>query len=180
MPCFSDDFVSMHLNRWHQWLGKFSGKPNIKGLEIGSHEGRSAAWFAQNILTHESSTLTCIDPWVAPVFYSNIAPDARKIRCIAKASQVALRDGSFVAESYHFVYIDGDHRAPQVLQDAVLAFPLLVRGGIMILDDYAWRSSSPDVPQSMPKVAIDAFVTVFSEQLRVLYSGWQFALEKLS
>ena len=32
------------------------------------------------------------------------------------------------------VYIDGSHEAPDVLTDAVMAWKLLVEGGIMILD----------------------------------------------
>jgi predicted O-methyltransferase YrrM len=31
-------------------------------LEIGSYEGLSAVFFADNLLNHQNSSLTCIDP----------------------------------------------------------------------------------------------------------------------
>jgi len=149
-------------------------------MEIGSYEGRSALWFAQNVVTHPSSKLTCIDPKFKPAFESNLAPVRARIRMIGSKSEMALRDPAFRPESYHFIYIDGDHRAVNVLGDAVLTFPLLIRGGIMIFDDYRWKSATPDVPQSMPLIAIDAFVTVFRSELRVLHQGWQVAVEKIT
>jgi hypothetical protein len=34
---------------------------------------------------------------------------------------------------------DGSHRARDVLEDAVLSWPLLKVGGIMLFDDYLWQ-----------------------------------------
>ncbi|MCM8831198.1 MAG: class I SAM-dependent methyltransferase [Candidatus Omnitrophica bacterium] len=33
----------------------------------------------------------------------------------------------------------GNHNAPSVLMDAVLCWPLLKNGGILIFDDYLWK-----------------------------------------
>ena len=44
-------------------LSEFKGKKNLEFLEIGSFCGNSAAWMLENILTDESSKLTCVDPW---------------------------------------------------------------------------------------------------------------------
>lgn len=38
-------------------------------LEIGSFEGKSTVWFIDNLLKHQNSTITCIDPWMN--FYQN-------------------------------------------------------------------------------------------------------------
>jgi hypothetical protein len=43
-----------------QALKQYQGK-EVHGLEIGSFEGRSAIWFFDNILTHPSATMTCVD-----------------------------------------------------------------------------------------------------------------------
>jgi cephalosporin hydroxylase len=77
------------------------------------------------------------------------------------------------------VYIDGNHTAPCVLADAVLSFPLLVSGGIMIFDDYLWESKQRELTQTMPRIAIDAFLNVFENRLQVLHRGWQVAVLKI-
>jgi len=146
--------------------------PNIKAIEIGCWEGRTTIWFLNNILNHESSRIVCIDPHPKSVFFQNIQPFRHKVTLMTQISQVALRDSSLNLNSFHFIYVDGNHAAPAVLEDAVLAFRLLRKGGIMIFDDYGWKSATPNVPQSMPKIAIDAFLNVFSNRL-VLLAGRQ-------
>jgi hypothetical protein len=49
----------------------------------------------------------------------------------------------------------------------------------MIFDDYQWKSTTPEMPQSMPLIAIDAFVSVFKNEIRMLHQRWQVAVEKL-
>lgn len=39
-------------------------------------------------------------------------------------------------ERFDFIYVDGSHRSPDVIYDAILSFGLLKKGGIMIFDDY--------------------------------------------
>jgi predicted O-methyltransferase YrrM len=176
---FTRNWTTVNASLWMRLLGHFSWQPNIHGIEIGCFEGRSAIFFLKNILQHETSSLTCIDPFPRPAFTNNIRPWRHKIRLIQRRSQAALRDRSFHAGSFQFVYIDGNHTAPCVLADAVLAFPLLVSGGIMIFDDYLWESKQPQLPQTMPRIAIDAFLNVFKPNLKVLHEGWQLAIQKL-
>ncbi len=66
--------------------------------------------------------------------------------------------------------MDGSHQAPDVLADAVFAFPLLKVGGLMIFDDYLWSMELPGQQDSfnMPKPAIDAFVNIYQRKVRVL------------
>jgi hypothetical protein len=49
----------------------------------------------------------------------------------------------------------------------------------MIFDDYPWISGTPELPESMPAIGIDAFLSAFRGRLRVLQQGWQIAVEKL-
>jgi len=49
------------INTWENILKHLKGEPDVHGLEIGSYEGMSAIWALQNILTHSSSTITCLD-----------------------------------------------------------------------------------------------------------------------
>lgn len=179
MRQFTYDFTSDHVSSWSQLLRKFRGSPEVHGLEIGCFEGRSSIWFLENILQHDTSLLTCIDPSFPLVFHHNISQFGEKVEFIEQKSELALRNQSLVFDSIHFVYIDGNHSSANVLQDAVLSFPLLIRGGVMIFDDYLWKSRSPNDARSMPRLAIDAFLSVFGDRLLLRHKGWQVAVERI-
>ena len=151
----------------------------MRGIEIGVFEGRSTLWFLDNVLQHESSSLTCIEPNCEESFFINTSGYLHKIQLLQKRSAIALKDSSLTLSSFNFIYVDGDHSAPSVLEDAILSFPLLARRGILIFDDYNWRSSTPEISQSMPKLAIDAFLDVYKGQYDLLYRGYQVAIRRL-
>ena len=79
---------------------------------------------------------------------------------------------------FDFIYIDGDHTAPAVLTDACMAWPLLKKGGIMLFDDYHWNPNNYNEYQT-PKRGVDAFSHVFGNQFKVVYDGYQIAVQKL-
>src|SRR5437868_2701075 len=58
---FHTDWFDVHIPIWEKCLGSMSGKADLRFLEVGSFEGRSACWLLQNILTHDSARLTCVD-----------------------------------------------------------------------------------------------------------------------
>jgi predicted O-methyltransferase YrrM len=99
------------------------------------------------------------------------ASHAASVRKLKKSSTQALAEIMARQEApFDLIYVDGSHRAPDVLADAVLAFQLLRVGGIMIFDDYLWRLE-PDGrqdPLNMPKPAIDSFINIFQRKLRVM------------
>jgi predicted O-methyltransferase YrrM len=78
--------------------------------------------------------------------------------------------------TYDFIYIDGDHTAEGVLQDAVLAWRLLKPGGIMAFDDYLWED--PRGIEFQPGWAIDTFVGAVKDESEVLLSNSQVWLRK--
>lgn len=77
---------------------------------------------------------------------------------------------------YNFIYIDGSHQAKDVLTDACMAWQVLAPGGIMVFDDYVW--GNPRDILHRPKVAIDAFVNTFAEELQVVHSGYQLIVKR--
>ena len=161
------------------------------GLEIGSFEGRSTVWFLENILTHQSSTITCIDTFEGSVehseehtkhmkslFEGNVLdnfPSDKVIVHVGK-SQNVLRN--LTQPKYDFIFIDGDHRAMSVIEDAILSFRLLKVGGIMMFDDYKWLD--PRFPRDIdgPQVAIDSFVYIYKDYVDVLYKDYILILQK--
>jgi predicted O-methyltransferase YrrM len=135
-------------------------------LEIGSFEGRSTVWFLDNVLTHPSATIVCVDTFEFghARFDHNISVSgfAEKVRKLKGSSDLLIP--SLPLESFDIVYVDGDHHAPNVLMDGVLSWYRLKPGGVMIFDD-DWMDKLPD---SRPQMAIDLFLKLFEGRHEIL------------
>ena len=77
---------------------------------------------------------------------------------------------------FDFIYIDGSHIAKDVLTDACMAWPLLKPNGVMVFDDYLW--GNPRDVLHRPKAAVDAFTTLFAEELEIIHVGYQAVVRK--
>jgi len=63
------------------------------------------------------------------------------------------------------------------MEDAILSFALLKRGGLMIFDDYEWTCSKKYIDD--PKPAIDAFMILYADKIKVLFINQQVIIRKL-
>ncbi len=176
---FTADWFSRNIPVWERILDRFKGKPNIHYLEIGVFEGMSAFWMLENILTHSTSKLTGIDIFPKHIeerFYANLKKSGfeDKVTVVKGRSQKELK--RFSNNSFDIIYIDGGHTAADVLADAVLCWPLLKEEGILIFDDYLWEKEYP--PQMKPKIAVDAFITVYINHIEVIHRAYQVVLKK--
>lgn len=163
-------------------------------LEIGSFEGRSTVWIMEN-MARKGDRILCIDTWkggeehggedMAAVwkrFKANTEIAARKTGVfvgIARGTSVHHLAGEIEEDqfsTYDFIYIDGSHVAKDVLTDACMAWPLLKQGGIMVFDDYAW--GDPRDILHRPKIAIDAFMNIFAEEVELIHMGYQAIIKK--
>jgi predicted O-methyltransferase YrrM len=151
---FQADWFSEQIPWWDVQLARFKGKPNLHFLEIGSFEGRSTVWLLENILTDASSKLTCIDTFsgspehenttlhiseIEKHFRHNIKESGSELKVIVKKGFSRDILPTLAPCSYDCIYIDGSHKASDVLEDAVLSKLLLKKGGIIIFDDYVWE-----------------------------------------
>jgi predicted O-methyltransferase YrrM len=59
---FTQDWFSS--NDLEQFL-PINTQAELHILEIGSFEGKSTVWFIEKLLNNQSSTVTCIDPWIS-------------------------------------------------------------------------------------------------------------------
>lgn len=179
---FSSDWVSANQGTWSTVLNELEGKANIHGLEIGSFEGRSAIWFLENVLTHSSSTITCVDVFdgdFEETFDYNVSAFGQpgKIIKIKGASENVLR--TLKSQYYDFAYIDGAHDAKDVLTDAILTWQVMKPGGVIIFDDYRYKGLGAWVrPEKTPRIAIDAFLRVYEPHLDVLHKDYQLVVRK--
>lgn len=187
---FTHDWFSS--NDLQQFLDsqELNSKP-ISMLEIGSFEGKSTVWFLENILQNEKSTITCIDPWTSysqdsnslnsysqentewdfkthkDTFDYNIQESGFSDKTIAIQgfSHKILPQFLVDEKQFDIIFIDGNHVAPYVLQDAVLSWNLLNKEGIMIFDDYLWGQQN----HLAPKPAIDSFCFIFQDYVKLIW-----------
>jgi len=177
-----------HCENWSKWLGHLAGQP-AKGLEVGSHEGKSAIWFLENILNHPESSITCVDTWKGgedlpqvyddlmwKTFLKNTASFGNKINCIRNRSENVLP--TLPSDHFDFAYIDGSHTAASVLSDSVLTWILVKSGGVVMWDDYLWEL--PRDPVKQPRMAIDSFLACNHGRYTIISHGWQVAVKKIT
>ena len=186
---FTVDWFTHNIPSWDRYLNNFKNKPNLNFLEIGSFQGRSTVWLLENILTDESSSITCIDTFegsiehhinfknelinLFDIFVHNVSTFKNKVNIIRGKSQEVLK---LLNENYDFIYIDGDHTAVSVIEDAILSFSLLKKDGIMIFDDYMWLQMNNYIDN--PKPAIDAFLELYANKITLLYKDYQVIIKK--
>ncbi len=178
---FSEDWFTWNVGVWREVLASYAGQPDLRYLEIGLFEGRSALWIAENVLTHETSRLTGIDPFLGEGseerLYANLETfgEPERFTVIKGFSQQELP--KLEPESFDIIYIDGSHTADDVLADAVMSWELLKEGGLVIFDDYGWRTVLP--VEQRPMMAIDAFITAYRNRLEVIHRGFQVIARKV-
>jgi hypothetical protein len=88
--------------------------------------------------------------------------------------------GSGGGGKFDVAYVDGSHNARDVMTDGVMCWELLRRGGVMVFDDYLWDQVMGHLPpKKCPRMAIDAFLAMFKDELLVLELGYQCIVQKL-
>lgn len=191
------DWFSHNIPNWNKLKDLLPG--NTCFLEIGSFEGRSTVWIAENFASKtEDVIIDCFDTWSGGEEHSeldmeqvfdtfnhnrelietnldNITIFPWRGLSYERLIQFSEFDGQKTCD---FIYIDGSHQAADVLTDAVLSWPLLKEGGIMVFDDYHWRPEGFTVEQT-PKPAIDAFLTCFKGKFKLIFQGYQVAIQKV-
>ena len=185
---FSQDWFTSNIPNWLLTFEEyqFADKDQIEALEIGSFEGCSSAFIAQQL---ETVNLTCVDTWegsdehqgteyadtIEQKFDNNMREFSGKFVKF-KGTSFSFFQTCKTNNIYDFIYLDGSHRVDDVIVDAVKSFELLKVGGVMILDDYHWKyyPKASDNPCS----AINAFLQIKKGYYRIIYVGYQLHLVK--
>ena len=153
-----------------------SPKP-INYLEIGTFYGANILSVEATYGSHPDSKMYCIDPWedydeyseyrneqpkIYETFIENIEKSGKKNKFIVKRGYSNNEVPNLPDDFFDIIYIDGNHEPEYVMEDAVLSFRKLKKGGIMIFDDYGW--GGPDLTQS----GIDGFIHGYHKKLILL------------
>ena len=196
MPIFTSDWFSAHIHSWQyifRKVGWAAEQPKVV-IEIGSYEGRASIWILENLLKNPESRLFCVDTFAdadLPTSYgsrfkANLAearngPDDNRPHIYAGLSSDFLLQFNVLKNQADFIYVDGSHRASDVLVDLVLSFRILRVGGVIICDDYL-GGASHDLLLDSPKLAIDAFTNIFRDQIEIINGVplYQIAFRKIA
>lgn len=179
---FTSDWLSQNLPIWDTVIPKTPGQ---RILEIGSYEGRSCIWFCESI---PDSTVTCVDTFegsdehyedikegLYDRFTENTKRFSDRLTVLRGYSDKVLRKLEPV-EQYDIAYIDGSHYTCDVLSDAILTFPMVKSGGLIIFDDYNWPAHVGTLAN--PKLGINAFVACYEDKLEVVSVAYQLIVRK--
>lgn len=168
-----------HAEKWIQMLKHLDGLP-CQLLEIGSLEGGSALWMADNLLSHPDSRVMCIDIWPKPIRERHFN---RNQKLCKRGDQIIKRKGysfdqllALRVSCFDFIYIDGSHEGRDVIQDWILAYPLLKSKGLLCFDDYDWPKDRRRFQP--PKPAIDAILVLWGDKIELVDKGYQLWVRK--
>jgi predicted O-methyltransferase YrrM len=137
---FTADYV------WNTLLTPLKGKPNLKFLELGTYEGRSAVWLLKNILTDSTSSIYCVDMWKNNEAFEKCIYNLNffswsQIAIYRKTTAEALNQFIKHKIYFDFIFIDADHSTKSVLEDFGLSLKCIKPSGIIYIDDYpTWDS----------------------------------------
>ena len=174
---FTQDWFTHNIPIWQRHLQEFTGIADFQVVEIGSFQGMSACWLLDNILTHPTAKITCIDLYFQQHFKGNIVKTGAADRVIELEGYSQDLLINLATEYYDVAYIDGCHKPTSALQDAILSWRLVKVGGLMIFDDYEF--TFPDSPEQDTKIGIDVFLEMFGSQLEVVHKGYQLIVKKI-
>jgi hypothetical protein len=187
---FSHDWFTGSIASWEPMMVVLDGN-SARALEIGSFEGLSACYVLWRL---PDSHVTCVDTFAGSeehvadlhlpamgleaAFDANVAVvDASRVRKLVGDSKHVVTDLHNDGARFDLVYVDGSHRALDVLVDAALSWGVLVVGGFLVFDDYRWSTLGDD-PLLRPGVAIDSFLGLVHGKYEIVSSGLQLALRK--
>lgn len=156
-------------------------------LEIGSFEGLSSVFFADNFLDAKNSSLTCVDPFlnITNNDHSNFLQNNEEKNFDYNISKCKNSDKVIVykitsdkffetnKKRYNFIYIDGCHMPDYIKRDMENSFNVLEKDGIMWMDDYRGGDGI------QIKNTMDDFLKKYIGKYDLIHTGYQLAIKKL-
>jgi len=157
-------FTYNYFDEWKEDLLDFFNKinvniinknvENVHVLEFGCYQGKTSIWFLENILTHESSSLTVVDTFLGSttqtptqcmhlqqLFTHNITPFVNKVHVYKESvydfyKNVCCANNSVYMNKYDYIFIDTEINNKDALTNAIYAKDLVKCGGFIIFPHY--------------------------------------------
>ena len=177
----SDTFEGVQYRLADSWSGlicldDYKDRP-INYLEIGAFYGANIISVAKTYGAHAETKLYAVDPWLDYEEYpeykneqlntynsyrKNIETSGHSDKIITKRGFSNIEVPKFEDDFFDMIYIDGNHEPEFVLEDAVLSFRKLKRGGMMIFDDWGW--GGPDLTQA----GVESFLRGYHKRISLI------------
>ena len=185
--------LKTEFKNWYIYLSKFSNI-KINCLDLGSREGEFTCWMLNNLCNNNYSKVYSVDKWDDKLDYANdnFKPTEQKfndnvietgkekqnvkMKMTNDKALIILRDISSII--FDFIFIKSCYDPKNIISEAILSWDLLNEDGIMIFDDYNYNALKKNYLK--PKIAIDAFIEIYSTQIKVLHIGYQYIIKKIN
>jgi predicted O-methyltransferase YrrM len=171
---FSCNWQFPHAETWKVVMADLVNRADVRVLELGSWEGRSACWLLDHVLTHPTAHIVCADVFdgCEDVFDANTRGYGSKVVKLKGRIPDTLRGLPFA--SFDVVYADASSIATRELEDAVIGWRLVKVGGLLICDDYGGPPGwEPEVRR-----ALDHFLAVYGPRAELVHQGFQLILRR--
>lgn len=133
--------------------GTVFGQRPARCLEIGTHQGGSAAIIVAALDDVGAGSLVCIDPnpVVTPETWGQISHRATLIA--GGSPEVLLKAREAAGGPFDFALIDGDHELPGVVRDIEGTLPLLAHEAHLLFHDAHFGPVGEAIDQMLEKYA---------------------------
>ena len=156
-------------------------KKKLNILEIGTFEGRSAAFYYKYLNVNLLTTVDFMDK--KSTSFKNFKFNSKKfINCNfynLKSNDFFYKNKSKIR--YDLVYIDGSHYYKDVLNDAINSFKLLKKNGLIIFDDFLYIRQTTRLKHPEYKNVIGGILYFLKKKkVKIIYVGHQVIIKKLN
>jgi predicted O-methyltransferase YrrM len=174
---FLDDWSAPYVRTWERCAALRDKSPR-RFLEIGVHEGRSACWLMEHRM-RAGAEFVGVDPFLSAAIEQrarrNIAEaaDAHKITAdvYGRKFDAELAEHLGQRGAFDGLYVDASKDRDEVAEICRLAFPLVMRGGVLIFDDCYWDESRRCIDLDHPAPAGEA---IFDALHAIGKTHWDF------
>ena len=177
-------FLNSEIKKYLEYFLDKTKQNNI--LEIGCYEGMSSAFFADNFLDNEGSSMICVDPYLKIDDNdhktllqcneeSNFDHNMSICKNIDKITIHKITSDDFFSinkNTFNFIYRDGWHMCEFIKRDLENSFNILEKNGIMWMDDYLGGDGI------QIKKTMDDFLEKYNGQYELINKGYQLAIRK--
>lgn len=200
---FTEEWFDMMIPTWTDVFKNHYTSPIQSVLEVGCYEGRATTWLCENVLKGNVD-YDVVDTFEGSVTESGMVGTAGRLQGdksfiqtnfehntsffkdninfnIHKGySQYELPKLVQAGKQYDFIYVDASHQSDDTFVDAYFAHKMLKKGGLIIFDDFAWKDPKKPHENCSPEVGIRLFFSLYFEQYKGLFTGYQVGAIKIA
>ena len=175
------DWFTTNIDVWKKFLSPLK---EIKYLEIGSFEGRSAVFVGE---LENVKEITCIDSFEGSDEHNDVNFDLVYKNCLENLNKLntpfnLIKDTSHTFfqnnnKKFNVIYIDGSHFYDDVKKDFSNSMSCLKDGGILICDDFYWLVYKK-LEQNPIGAILDCY-EIYKKNLEILFINDQIIFKKI-